>query len=408
MTGSRTGLSSRLVACFAVVVASAVTGSVAGASPGGEPSPKVRAIGVSLVTAKPGASEVARPAAVTQWIELELDAIAAHHSNPARASRALALVSRAMYEAAVAGEASRDAAVAGAASTVLAFLFPDEGGRIHGLAQRAAKASGKAPSVAKGFALGRRIGEALIARAESDGSSAAWNGTPPVGPGFWIAAPPGFVYPPLEPLAGTWRTWNLASGTQFRPGPPPAFGSPQFLAETDDVYAISRSLSEEQKRIADYWADGPGTATPPGHWNVIALDLVREADWGTVPTARLFAALNTAQADAFIACWDAKYAYWSLRPVTAIRALIDPSWLSYITTPPFPSYVSGHSTTSGAASSVLAAVFPSRAAELAAMAEEAAVSRLYGGIHFRSDNDVGLELGRRVGTASVQAYSLAS
>jgi len=132
MTSSRAGISSRLVTCFAVVVASAVTGSVAGANPGGEPSQKPFAIGVSLATTKPGASEVARPAAVTQWIELELDAIAAHRTNPARASRALALVSRAMYEAAVAGEASRDAAVAGAASTVLAFLFPDEGGRIHG------------------------------------------------------------------------------------------------------------------------------------------------------------------------------------------------------------------------------------------------------------------------------------
>jgi membrane-associated phospholipid phosphatase len=406
MTSSRVGISSRLVTCLTVVVASAVTGSVAGASPGGEPSQKVLAIGVSLATTKPGSSEVARRAAVTQWIELELDAIAAHRTNPARASRALALVSRAMYEAAVAGDASRDAAVAGAASTVLAYLFPDEGGRIHGLAQRAARGSGEAPSAGKGFALGRRIGEALIARARSDGSSAVSNGAPPVGPGYWIPTPPAFVYPPLEPLAGTWRTWNMVSGAQFRPGPPPGFGSPQFLAEAYEVYAVSQSLSEEQKRIADYWADGPGTATPPGHWNLIALDLVREAGWGTVRTARLFAALNTAQADAFIACWDAKYAYWSLRPVTAIRGLIDPSWLPYIATPPFPSYVSGHSTTSGAASRVLAALFPRRAEELAATAEEAAVSRLYGGIHFSSDNEVGLELGRRVGTAAVEAYSL--
>ena len=93
-----------------------------------------------------------------------------------------------------------------------------------------------------------------------------------------------------------------------------------------------------------------------------------------------------------------------MRPVTAIRLLIDPTWSSYIVTPPFPSYVSGHSTTSGAASTVLAAFFPQRAGELRAMAEEAAVSRMYGGIHFRSDNDAGLELGRRVGTVAVQAY----
>ena len=146
--------------------------------------------------------------------------------------------------------------------------------------------------------------------------------------------------------------------------------------------------------------------TPAGHWNVIAIDLVQEGNLSTLRTARLFAALNTAQADAFIACWDAKYTYWSLRPVTAIRRLIAPTWLPHIATPPFPSYVSGHSTTSGAASTVLAGFFPKRAAELAALADEAAVSRLYGGIHFRSDNVVGLDLGRRIGQVALGAYGI--
>jgi membrane-associated phospholipid phosphatase len=114
--------------------------------------------------------------------------------------------------------------------------------------------------------------------------------------------------------------------------------------------------------------------------------------------------MNTAQADAFIACWDAKYAYWTLRPVTAIRRVIDPDWLSYLVTPPFPYYVSGHSSTSGAASTVLARFFPNRAGQLNAMAEEAAISRLYGGIHFRSGNEAGLELGRRVGENALQAF----
>jgi PAP2 superfamily len=222
-----------------------------------------------------------------------------------------------------------------------------------------------------------------------------------MGPGYWVPTPPAYVYPPLEPLAGTWRTWNLESGSQFRPGPPPAYGSPLFLAELNEVYSVSVALTEEQRRVADYWADGAGTVTPPGHWNVIALDLVRTAGWSTLRTARLFSALNTAQADAFIACWDAKYTYWSLRPITAVRRLIDPSWSSYIVTPPFPSYTSGHSTTSGAASTVLAAFFPAEAAELAVMAEEAALSRLYGGIHYRSDNEVGLAVGRRVGGVAV-------
>jgi hypothetical protein len=91
------------------------------------------------------------------------------------------------------------------------------------------------------------------------------------------------------------------------PGPPPAYGSAWFTAELNEVYAVSQTLTDEQRRIADFWADGPGTVTPPGHWNLIAIDLVREAGWSTPRTSRLFSALNTAQADAFIACWDAKY-----------------------------------------------------------------------------------------------------
>jgi membrane-associated phospholipid phosphatase len=356
------------------------------------------ALGVVLGTASPGSSNAGRPPAVTPWIGLELDLIASHRLNPPRSARALALVSRSMHLAASAGGRAREDAVAGAASTVLVDLFPDEAARIDALVHETANSGSPA------FARGRVVGQALVERAKSDGSSAIWTGSVPVGAGFWVATPPAFVYPPLEPLAGTWRTWNLRSGSQFRPRPPPAFAGSRFLAEMLEVYAVSRSLTEEQKRIADYWADGAGTVTPPGHWNLIAAALVGRAGWSTLRSARLHAALNTAQADAFIACWDAKYTYWTLRPVTAIRAFIDPFWLSYIVTPPFPSYLSGHSATSGAAATVLAAFFPARARQIAAMAEEAAVSRLYGGIHFRSDNDAGLELGRRVGKVAIRTY----
>jgi PAP2 superfamily len=309
-------------------------------------------------------------------------------------------VSAAMYLAALSNGSARDDAVAGAASTVLVHLYPDEADRISALADELADVDSRA------FARGRVIGRLLVARAQSDGSNAVWSGRPPEGPGFWVPTPPGFVYPPLEPLAGTWRTWNLRRGSQFRPGPPPAYGGARFRTELNEVYAVSRALTDEQRRIADFWADGPGTVTPPGHWNMIAIALVRETGWSTLRTSRLFAALNTAQADAFIACWDAKFTYWSLRPVTAIRGLIagEEAWLSYIVTPPFPSYVSGHSTTSGAASTVLGAFFPGRTRELDAMAREAAISRLYGGIHFTSDNEAGLQLGRRVGRVAVQAY----
>jgi membrane-associated phospholipid phosphatase len=357
------------------------------------------ALAAALVaTASPARAEVGQPSAVAPWIEFELNAIASHATNPPRAARALAHVSRAMYLAAVDDGRGRDDAVAGAASTVLVHLYPDEAASIAVLAGQLGDVN--SPSFARGVAIGGQ----LVARADADGSGAVWTGSVPVGPGFWVPTPPAFIKSPLEPLAGTWQTWNLRDGSQFRPGPPPTFGSPRFNAEVGEVYAVSQALTAEQKRIADFWADGAGTVTPPGHWNRIALDLVRAPGWSTARASLLFSALNTAQADAFIACWDAKYTYWSLRPVTAIRLLIDPAWSSYIVTPPFPSYVSGHSTTSGAASTVLAAFFPQRAGELKAMAEEAAVSRLYGGIHFRSDNDAGLELGRRVGTVAVQAY----
>ena len=343
-------------------------------------------------------AQAAAPSAVRPWVELELQAIASHSTNPARASRALAHLSGAMYLAALSGSQGREDAVAGAASTVLLHFYPDEASSIDALA------NGLADPESAAFARGRLAGRLLVARAQADGSDAVWTDRPPTGPGYWLPTPLAYIYPPLEPLAGTWRTWNLREGSQFRPGPPPAYGSPQFRAELREVYAVSRSLTAEQMRIAEFWGDGAGTVTPPGHWNQIALELLRGAGWSTLLESRLFSALNTAQADAFIACWDAKYTYWSLRPVTAIRRLIDRSWLPHITTPPFPAYVSGHSSTSGAAATVLGAFFPDRARELDAMAEEAAISRLYGGIHFRSDNEAGLELGHRVGGIATRAY----
>jgi membrane-associated phospholipid phosphatase len=356
-------------------------------------------LGLSIATPAQARAQVAGPSTVTDWIDLELSTIARDRVNPPRASRELAYLSAAMYLAALAGGNSRDDAVAGAAAAVLTYFHADEAARIDALAAQLADRTSLA------FGGGRLIGNLLVKRVENDGGDAVWPvGTEPKGDPFWIPTPPGFVYPPLEPLAGTWRTWNLRTGSQFRPGPPPAYGSPQFLAELNEVYAVSQSLTDEQKRIADFWADGTGTVTPPGHWNAIAVDLVKAAGFSTLRTAQLFSALNTAQADAFIACWDAKFTYWSIRPITAILRLIDPNWLSYIVTPPFPSYVSGHSTTSGAASTVLAGFFPQRANELAALADEAAVSRLYGGIHFSSDNVAGLALGRRVGQVALRAY----
>jgi PAP2 superfamily len=328
----------------------------------------------------------AHSTAVQSWVRVALQEIAGHRTNPPRASRVLAHMSAAVYAAATIGGNQRDEVIAGAAAAVLSFLYPDRTAYFDALA-----GSGAAQ------ARGREIGGVLVERARHDGADATWDGTRPTDPGTWEPTPPSFATTPLEPLAGTWRTWNLASSSEFRPGPPPAFGSAAWRAEMQQVYDVSRSLTPEQTAIALHWADGAGTVTPSGHWNAIALDLAARENMSTVPLARLFVTLNTAQADAFIACWDAKYTYWTDRPVTAIRAEIDSTWSPLIVTPPFPSYVSGHSTTSGAASTVLAHFFPQQRDELAAMAEEAAVSRLYGGIHFESDNVAGLVLGRRIG-----------
>jgi membrane-associated phospholipid phosphatase len=171
-----------------------------------------------------------------------------------------------------------------------------------------------------------------------------------------------------------------------------------------EVHTVSTSLRADQREIADFWADGPGSVTPPGHWNQIALDLIRAYRLSGVSAARLLAVMNTVQADAFVACWDTKFAYWTERPVTAIQRELDPSWVPYLATPPFPSYVSGHATTSGAASTVLARFFRREARRLRDLADEAAVSRLYAGIHFRRDNEAGLALGRKVAQLGLSHY----
>src|SRR5262249_3128166 len=195
---------------------------------------------------------------------------------------------------------------------------------------------------------------------------------------------------PLEPLAGSWKTWILSAGSQLRPGPPPAFGSAAFLTELAEVKRVSANPTPSQRAIALFWADGAGSVTPPGHWFQIAGSLI-PGDGLTPPAAaRVLGSLGATVADAAIACWDAKYAYWSLRPNQA-----DPTIASLVPTPPFPSYPSGHSTFSGAASELLAYFFPKEEAQLRYMAEEAALSRLYAGIHYRSANEPGKEVGRQ-------------
>jgi membrane-associated phospholipid phosphatase len=210
------------------------------------------------------------------------------------------------------------------------------------------------------------------------------------------------MYDPAEPHAGGWRTWVLKSGADVEPPPPVAYGSDAFWKEVDEVRKVAAALTSAQKRIAEDWNLDLGSVTPGGVWNLHAKKLAQEGKLDDARAAQLFAALNAAMMDAFIACWHAKYRWWTERPVTVIREKYDSAFTPHVITPAFPSYVSGHSSASGAAAEVLAAFFPQEATKLHAMAAEASISRLYGGIHFRSDNEQGLALGRRVGALALE------
>jgi len=184
------------------------------------------------------------------------------------------------------------------------------------------------------------------------------------------------------------------------------------------VYNTSQNPTDEQATIARYWADNPGaTGTPPGHWVAIVGRLARTHDLSLMAAAEAYARVGLAVADAFIGCWQTKYTYNLLRPVTYIQNLIDPDWKPLLVTPSFPSYTSGHSTQSGAVAKVLTdqlgiliftdTVFadhdltpllkPRTFTSFEEAAEEAAVSRLYAGIHYPFDNNNGLAQGWCIG-----------
>jgi membrane-associated phospholipid phosphatase len=368
--------------------------------------------------------------AVLPWTDVALNLIRTHKPSPVRAARALALLHVAAYDAVVSvwdakatyprtppqrvdpaivpmvqadsdlsSFPSEHAAVAGAAAIVLAYLFPDaSGGRLAKLADEAATsrlwAGVSYPSdIEAGFEIGRRVGVRAVAHGRADGSDARWDGSGrPTGPGFWQPTPPDFVPLPLDPLGGGWTPWVLVRGDQLRPMAPPAYQSPVWRAELVAVQEAVAHRTSEQEHAALFWAGGPGTVTPAGLWGEIARSLILRDDLDLPHAARVLALVSVAVADGFVCCWDAKYAYWTARPITA-----DPSLDVLFPTPPFPSYTSAHSTISAAAATVLGHLFPTDEGDLLANAEEAKDSRLWAGIHFPIDNDMGATLGGMVG-----------
>ncbi len=391
---------------------------------------------------------------ILDWEGALLDAVRVANTAPPPASRLMAMVGVAMYDAvqlveqthqiynasgAITGlpgpalpGTSREAAAAAAAHTILVSAFPSQKATFD---RRLAESLANVPDgvgETAGVELGTAVGNAILAWRANDGANAVVPYTPENQPGKWQPTPPAFAAA-FAPQWGKVTPFALTSGSQFRPGGPPAVNSPAFAADFNEVKALgaanSTTRTADQTLIAQFWADGAGTETPPGHWIEIAQRVAIQQALPLGANARLFALLGMAEADAAIACWDAKYTYNLWRPVTAIRnttpavnpaTVADPTWSPLLVTPPFPEYTSGHSTFSGAASAVLTAFFGSDVPILVGSddvpgvvrsydsfnqaADEAGRSRIYGGIHYQSANRDGLASGRSLGNFIVENF----
>lgn len=283
---------------------------------------------------------------------------------------------------------SEHAVVAGAAAAVLAYLFPNEANHFNDLAEEAGRsrllAGVQYPSdVQAGLELGRAVGRKVIEYARADRTDAVWAGTVPTGPGVWTGVNPGFITAP------EWKPWFLSRANEFRPPQPPGHNSAERAAELAELKSMQRTF--DRQAAAFFWQ------TPVGihvwffdelHRKLFETGLEQNAPWA----ARAYALLAMSHYDSHIASNDAKYTYWTIRP-----AQLDSSVMPVFQTPNHPSYPSNHSTHSAAGAEILAYLFPEDAEYFRNRAEEAGLSRLWAGIHYRSDHEAGSALGKAVG-----------
>lgn len=390
-----------------------------------------------------GSFSLLRADSVTDWNAVALTAIRAERTAPPVAARNLAILHVAIFDAVngiartrepyqvtaqASGVTSVDAAIAAAGHRVLLALHPASSATIEAAYQASLAKLPVNPKPARvnGIAWGESVADAILQSRATDGANAVVTYVPGSGPGAWVPTLPAFA-PALLPQWGGVTPFAMTHGAQFRPTLPPGLASSQWATEFNITKDLGRRDSTlrtaDETEIALFWSNGAGTATPPGHWNVIAADLAREHGLPTAENARLFALLNIALADAGIAAWECKYVFNFWRPVTAIRAAdtdgnaatsADAAWEPLLVTPPFPECVSGHSTFSGAAAVVLASYFGTdnvsfaatseglpgvtrRFSSFSSAADEAGMSRIYGGIHFMTANLEGLRSGGRLG-----------
>ncbi|CAN5386507.1 hypothetical protein BH09BAC6_BH09BAC6_15550 [soil metagenome] len=363
-------------------------------------------------------------------------------SNPPYAARAYAYVSAAQYDALITAYhfkklynraapykndagiqalipksdlpsyPSEDAVVSGAAVEMMKLLFPGDIPYIEAKAAeqkqyRMMAGANVRGELDAGESLGKQVADVFAARARADragkaiGTPAYWTQlqtqTAAKGEQFWISLESP-KRPPMLPLFTKVLPFLFATLTvaAIRPGPPYLTNSVEFKNETAEVLSFTKNPTREHQALVQFWADGVGTYTPPGHWDAIAADEFVKENYSEVRWARNMALLNMAEMDAAIVCWDTKYFYFNQRPTQANDLI---KTLTGI--PNFPAYSSGHSNFSGAAATVLTYLLPDRGSKFTNLAHDAAMSRLYGGIHYRSDCEVGLVTGNKVGQYAV-------
>ncbi len=345
------------------------------------------------------------PPASLGWNELARSLIAANAVGPLPQARGLALLANAQYGAVTDDHRKHHAkgrrhaefergAIAGASSVVLTYLFPASAAAI---AQRVTdeQAAAKTRHFARGVEAGTAMGNRMVAWGNADRSTAPFTGTIPVGPGLWTRnpAPPGGTLPPIvAPTFGGVAPYFLRSGDQFRSETPPVFDSPTYKAALAEIRMLSDTRTAEQLAIAQFW-----NPKGPAYWNQLASELITQRGLDEEKATHVLALMQSSILDAAIGCWEAKFYYWYIRPSQA-----DPDITLPIGLPNHPSYPSGHSCLSGAATTVLAHFFPRERKDLRGKMEEAGLSRMYGGLHYDFDIDAGQELGKSVARYAIR------
>jgi hypothetical protein len=304
--------------------------------------------------------------------------------------------------------------LAGVTAEMMKLLFPTEVGFVEQKAadeKESCLGSGKntRSDWTAGEALGRQIASVFAARGRTDnagkavGTPAQWqqleDNAKAKGEIPWISLETP-KRPPMLPFFGNVKPFLFDSLTviALRPGPPPSTGSDEMKKQTDEVLSYTTNATRDNYKLVHFWADGTGTYAPPGHWDAIASEDFVKQNYSEVRWARNMALLNMAEMDAAIVCWNTKYYYFNPRPTQ-----MNPAIKTLTGIPNFPSYISGHSTFSAAAATILGHIIPDRANDYMQMANDAARSRLVAGIHYnQSDCKVGIDVGKNVGNYAVQ------